>query len=402
MHAATSDGPAPPGGVLRWILTLPAYLFRARLGFLLGHRFLVLVHEGRRTHRLRETPLEVMRYDTASHEAIVAAGWGRRTGWLHNVEGGLAREVRIGRDRYAPAWRRLGTDEAAAVIEQYERHSGLPRALVWAALGRMLGWRYDGTPEARRRAAEQMPLLGFRPALASAPEPAPEQVPSPAPWAGVRRVPRTREQARASYDRLSGWYDLFEEPFERGVRRRALRMAAPTAGETALEVGFGTGHDLVALARAVGPSGRVWGIDLSEGMRRAAERRVRSAGVADRVELRTGDALALPYPDGSVDVVTMSFTLELFDTPEIPQVLAECRRVLRRGGRLVVTSLARRDPVNPLTRLYERGHDLLPSVIDCRPIPVAAALRESGLHVQRVASGSLWGLPVDAILAIRP
>jgi hypothetical protein len=79
--------PAPPHGVLRALLSLPVHLYHARLGFLLGHRFLLLVHTGRRTGLSHETVLEVIRYDRAAHEAVVAAGWGRRTGWLHNVEG---------------------------------------------------------------------------------------------------------------------------------------------------------------------------------------------------------------------------------------------------------------------------------------------------------------------------
>lgn len=143
---------------------MPVYLFRARLGFLLGHRFLVLVHEGRRTGRRYLTPLEVVCYDRSSGEATVIAGWGRRTAWFHNVEAGLAREIWIGRARWVPLHRRLDTDEAEAVLERYERRSGLPRALLRAVLSRLLGWRYDGTPAARRRLVEQLPLLAFRPA----------------------------------------------------------------------------------------------------------------------------------------------------------------------------------------------------------------------------------------------
>ncbi len=383
--------PAPPAGVLRWFLYLPVHLYHARLGFLLGHRFLVLVHEGRRTGVRRETPLEVMAYDRATGEAVVAAGWGRRTQWLHNVEAGLAREIWIGHERYAPTWRRLGLDEAAAVIERYEHSSGLPVGLVRAVLGRLLGWRYDGTPEARRRAAEQLPLLAFRPAVRER-----------STWTGVSRVLRTHEQARTSYDRMSRWYDLFEEPFERKTRRRALRMLRPSPGQTVLEVGFGTGHDLVALARSVGTAGRVRGLDLSDGMRQVALRRLRAAGLSDRVELCVADAVSMPYGDATVDSLVMSLTLELFDSPEVPLVLAECRRVLRPGGRIAVTSLARREHPNPWTRAYERIHDLLPALVDCRPIPLEAAVRESGLQVDEVVRGSLWGLPADTVLARRP
>lgn len=162
--SGSAGQPAPPRGLLRWLLGLPIYLYRAHLGFLLGHRFCVLVHEGQRTGRRHATPLEVVRYDQSTQEATVVAGWGRKTAWLHNVEAGLAREVWIGRARYVPAVRRLELDEAVAVLERYERRSGLPRALVWSVLGRLLGWRYDGTPLARRRAAEQLPMLAFRPA----------------------------------------------------------------------------------------------------------------------------------------------------------------------------------------------------------------------------------------------
>jgi len=187
-----SGQPAPPGGVIRRLLALPAYLYRAHLGFLFGHRFLILVHEGRRTHLRRETPLEVMAYNPANQEAIVAAGWGWKTGWLHNVEGGLAREVWIAGTRYRPVWRRLEVDEAVAVLERYERHSGLPAVVVRTVLGRLLGWPYDGTPAARRRAAEQLPLLAFRPAAEE----------SSGPWQGVRRVRRTHAQAKASVNPL--------------------------------------------------------------------------------------------------------------------------------------------------------------------------------------------------------
>ena len=155
--------PSPPRGPLRWLLGLPVYLYRARLGFLLGHRFLVLVHDGRRTGQRHETPLEVVRYDPSTDEATVVAGWGRKTAWLHNVEAGRAREVWIGRARWVPAVRRLDVDEAVAVLERYERRSGLPRRIVWAVLSRLLGWRYDGSPVARRRAAEQLPMLALRP-----------------------------------------------------------------------------------------------------------------------------------------------------------------------------------------------------------------------------------------------
>ncbi len=160
--AVPASQPAPPKGLVGWLLSLPRYLFRARLGFLMGHRFLVLVSEGRKTGLRRETPLEVMHYDKARREAVVAAGWGRKTQWLHNVEAGLAREIWIGRERYVPAYRILDVDEAMDALRQYERHSGIPKQIVRRVLSWLLGWTYDGSAAARRRAVEQLPLVAFR------------------------------------------------------------------------------------------------------------------------------------------------------------------------------------------------------------------------------------------------
>jgi deazaflavin-dependent oxidoreductase (nitroreductase family) len=154
----------PPIGILRWLLHLPVHVFHARLGFFFGHRFLMLVHRGRKSGGIFETPLEVVHYDRDSREAVVMAGWGSRTQWLHHVEAGLATEIWIGSSRFLPAVRRLGLDEAQEILGHYEKHSGLPRSLVRRVLSRLLGWRYDGTAEGRRLVVEQLPLIGFRPA----------------------------------------------------------------------------------------------------------------------------------------------------------------------------------------------------------------------------------------------
>ena len=159
----TIQQPAPPGGVLRTLLGLPVHLYHAHLGILLGHRFLLLVHTGRKTGLRRETVLEVVRYDPATSESVVAAGWGRRTGWLHNVEAGLAHEVWTGRERFAPAHRILPPDEAERIFADYERRNRLIGLVVRAVISRLVGWRYDGTQGSRRRVVEQLSLVGFRP-----------------------------------------------------------------------------------------------------------------------------------------------------------------------------------------------------------------------------------------------
>ena len=216
----------------------------------------------------------------------------------------------------------------------------------------------------------------------------------------VRRVLRSHAEARVAYNALSGWYDALANRSEAPFRRQGLELLDVRPGERVLEIGYGTGHGLVWIARAVGAAGAVVGLDISDGMARIAAGRARGAGVGERVAVCVGDGARLCFAPGSFDAIFMSFTLELFDTPLIPGVLAGCRATLRQGGRISVVALSRPEgKVGLPVRLYEWLHDLAPRRIDCRPIPVAEILTKGGFRIQEVRRGSLWGLPVSVIKA---
>jgi demethylmenaquinone methyltransferase/2-methoxy-6-polyprenyl-1,4-benzoquinol methylase len=199
---------------------------------------------------------------------------------------------------------------------------------------------------------------------------------------------------RQNYDRLSRWYDLFSAS-ERRFSAAGLRLLDVQPGERVLEIGPGTGHALAELAR----TGDAHGLDLSPGMLRVAERHLRRLGLMDRVRLQQGDATRLPYPDGHFQALFLSFTLELFPDDEMPRVLAECRRVLQAGGRLGAVSLVKKDAA--AVKIYEWFHARLPDVVDCRPILVRPLLEAAGFEVQEMVEETIWGLPAEAVLAVR-
>lgn len=204
------------------------------------------------------------------------------------------------------------------------------------------------------------------------------------------------------YDRISGAYDLIADASEHAARDQGLALLDVHSGESALVVGFGTGHALASLAHAVGPAGIVSGIDISSGMAAVARRRLEAEHVAGRVELTLGDARALPYADRRFDAGFISFTLELFDDGDIPRVLQEIRRVLRPGGRLGVVAMSQEPQVNLMTDVYVWMHRHFPHFVDCRPIPVADHLRRAGFQLERIEKLSIWSLSVAVALARKP
>lgn len=217
---------------------------------------------------------------------------------------------------------------------------------------------------------------------------------------GVLRVLQSKEETKAFCDKIAGVYDLLAERSEQPVRRAGLKMLDARPGERILEIGFGTGHCLVDLARAVGSSGRVFGIDLSDTMVEAARKLVQDDDQEEHVELVAGDALHPPYGSGQLDGIFTGFTLELFDTPEIPSVLAECKRVLRPGGRIVVVGMSRVSPDGLMTGVFEWTHRHFPNYLDCRPILVRQALEDAGFRIAGFEMMKMW-VNVEIVLGVK-
>jgi demethylmenaquinone methyltransferase/2-methoxy-6-polyprenyl-1,4-benzoquinol methylase len=217
----------------------------------------------------------------------------------------------------------------------------------------------------------------------------------------VLPVPRTKEEAKRFYDKISRAYDYLTGAFERKHTERTLECLSINEGEAVLEIGFGSGHCLKRIVQSVGEMGKVCGIDISKGMLEVAKRRLRKAQLVDRVSLCRGDAAKLPYSDNAFDAIFVSFTLELFDTPEISKVLEEIRRVLRPTGRLGIASMSRESGKSAPLRLYEWAHKKWPRYVDCRPIYLEESLINAGYRIRSKEMTRMVGLPIEIIVATK-
>ena len=217
----------------------------------------------------------------------------------------------------------------------------------------------------------------------------------------VLPVPRTKEEAKRFYDKISRAYDYLTGAFERKHAERALECLSIDEGEVVLEIGFGSGHCLKRIVQSVGETGKACGIDISAGMLEVTKRRLRKAQLIDRVGLCRGDAAKLPYSDNAFDAIFVSFTLELFDTPEIPKVLEEIQRILRPTGRLGIASMSRENGKSAPLRLYEWAHRKWPRYVDCRPIYLEESLINAGYRIRSKEMTRMVGLPIEIIVATK-
>ncbi|OHV06641.1 nitroreductase family deazaflavin-dependent oxidoreductase [Mycobacterium talmoniae] len=152
-----------PGRLVTWLFRAPSRLYDWRLGWLLGRRLCRITHVGRKSGRRYRTVVEVVGRDAVSGELMVVCGFGRRADWYRNLRANDAAAIEVGFRRFAAGWRELDVDEAEPVMAAYERRNRLLVPLIRRILSRVLGWRYDGSLEARRKLLAEMPIIAFKP-----------------------------------------------------------------------------------------------------------------------------------------------------------------------------------------------------------------------------------------------
>ncbi len=158
------------------------------------------------------------------------------------------------------------------------------------------------------------------------------------------------------FDRIAKVYDLLNTVMTAGLhhrwRERAADLALLGPGSRVLDVATGTGDLAIELARRVAPGGEVVGSDFSEAMLARARTKPKPVGAELRFEW--GDALELPFADGTFDAATVGFGARNFS--DLARGLAEMTRVVRPGGRVVVLEFT--SPTRaPLSLFYSLWFD---------------------------------------------
>lgn len=156
--SARSVMKSSPRGLLRLFLRLSLWLYRFRLGWLLGERFVMLSHLGRKSRQLRQTVLEVIAAQAAPPRYVVAAGWGRQSDWFRNIQHTPRVLLDTAKGRFAAVAHTLDDEEATVALHSYAQahptaFRNFSRVMFGAALTASLA--------DCRKLAQQIPLVAF-------------------------------------------------------------------------------------------------------------------------------------------------------------------------------------------------------------------------------------------------
>ena len=150
----------PPGKALRFGLRLPIWFYRARLGWLLGDRFLMLSHTGRRSGLARQTVIEVVQHNKGTDTYFVVSGWGTTSDWYQNIRKNPAVTIQVGRRTFQSKAEFIPVEQAIDILKGYAHD----HPTAFNELSKLfLGERMKPGSDAIQRIAEKMPMVAFHP-----------------------------------------------------------------------------------------------------------------------------------------------------------------------------------------------------------------------------------------------
>jgi len=214
----------------------------------------------------------------------------------------------------------------------------------------------------------------------------------------VEATHRTENAVRKYYTWRASNYDAGAS-FEVEHHAEAVRLAGIQESQQVLDVACGTGRGTIGLAEAVGSSGKVEALDLTEAMLEKARVKIESLGLSDRVHFQQGNTKELPYADASFDVLYNGYMFDLIPINDFLRILKEFYRVLRTNGKLMLVNMSK-----PGTRktFYERVYGRGLAVMPCRPVLMSPFVQGAGFgdihRLYRPSHGflisRLWGTEI--------
>jgi deazaflavin-dependent oxidoreductase (nitroreductase family) len=156
---ATSTRRLPvPRGFLRWLLRLPIDLYQLRLGWLLGERFMLIEHLGRKSGKWQKVVIEVVGHDEETDTYFAASGWKQRSNWYRNILAHPQVRLSVGRrSRLTAVAQTLDATSAGDRLLDYARR----HPLAMRELAEIMGFPNHDTEADIRAIAESLPIIGF-------------------------------------------------------------------------------------------------------------------------------------------------------------------------------------------------------------------------------------------------
>ncbi|MEP7133374.1 MAG: nitroreductase family deazaflavin-dependent oxidoreductase [Chloroflexota bacterium] len=149
-----------PAGLVRLAMRSPILLYRLRLGWLLGKRFLLLEHRGRKSGVIRRTVIEVVDHDPQVGSFVVAAAWGNKSDWFKNISAYSKVTIEVGLRKFSAIARMLPNDEATHHLTVYAKK----HPLAFKQLGSILiGSTSSESEKIVKSLVDSVPLVQFIP-----------------------------------------------------------------------------------------------------------------------------------------------------------------------------------------------------------------------------------------------
>jgi ubiquinone/menaquinone biosynthesis C-methylase UbiE len=210
------------------------------------------------------------------------------------------------------------------------------------------------------------------------------------------RVPQ--DQIGEVYDGLAPIYDIWGKLTESRARTRAVELAEITDGQNILEVAVGTGLAFCEIVKR-NPHGVNTGVDLSQGMLEKAKKRLRRIPAAN-YKLTIGTAFNLSAGDESIDTLLNNYMFDLIPFKDMDKILVEFKRVLKKGGRLVLINMTKGEHFG--SGLYDFIYNISPKALGgCRGVKLTEKLQQNGFKVEIREYMQQMLFPSEVILAYK-